>query len=176
MGFTNPQTLKMKEPQMSRTPLFDPVAFMNENAPANATKRDPRPIGEALGQVLDIKMEHGIIKNGERRGQPWYRMDAKIEVTDPEYLALRQNPTGEKEVFFYGMMYDADDTGRPKVGPNVNVKLGIFREACGANGKPWGACIGMPIRINVGQKPHPTEVDAEGNPIILDEVLGVTKA
>jgi hypothetical protein len=159
-----------------RAPLFDPIAFMNENAPANATRRDPRPIGEALGQVTDLKWQHGIIGKGDRRGQPWYRCDVKIEVSDPEYLALRQNAGGDKELFTYGIMYDADDTGRPKVGPNVNVKLGQFREACNANGKPYTACIGMPLKIMVGQKPHPTEVDADGNAIILDEVTGVTRA
>lgn len=156
---------------MSRESLFDPIAFMNENAPANATRRDPRPIGEALGQVMDLQWKRGIIGKGDRRGEPWYRMDAKIEVTDPEYLALRDNPTGDKETFTYGIMYDADDTGRPKIGPNVNVNLGRFRDACGANGKPYSACIGAPVRIMVGQKPHPNDPE-----ITLDEVTGVTRA
>jgi hypothetical protein len=156
---------------MSRAPLFDPVAFMNENAPANATRRDPRPQGEAVGQVTKMTVKNGTIGKGDRRGEPWYRMDFTIEVADPEYLALRENQTTEKEVFTYGIMYDADDTGRPKVGPNVNVKLGQFRDACNANGKPYAACIGAPLRIAVIQKPHPTE---EG--VVLDEVSGVTRA
>lgn len=155
---------------MSRN-LFDPIAFMNESAPANATRRDPRPVGEALGQVMDIAWKSGTIGKGDRRGEPWYRADVKIEVTDPEYLALRENQTGDKEIFTYGIMYDADDSGRPKVGPNVNVNLGRFRDACNANGKPYGACIGAPLRIRVTQKPHPTEPD-----IVLDEVTGVTRA
>jgi len=154
-----------------RAPLFDPIAFMNENAPANATRRDPRPIGEALGQVTDMKVKNGIIGKGDRRGEPWYRFDFTIEVSDPDYLALRSNPTGDSEKFTYGIMYDADETGRPKVGPNVNVALGRFRDACNANGKPYAACIGAPVRITVGQKPHPTEPD-----VVLDEITGVTRA
>lgn len=157
---------------MSRESLFDPIAFMNEQAPANATRRDPRPIGEALGQVMEIGFAKGTVKKqGPNYGKPWYRMDFKIEVTDPEYLALRENPTGDKETFTYGIMYEADDTGRPKVGPNTNVQLGRFRDACGANGKPYAACIGAPVRIMVGQKPHPNDPE-----ITLDEVTGVTKA
>lgn len=158
---------------MSRAPLFDPVAFLNENAPANATRRDPRPIGEALGQVTEMTVKTGTVKKigSENYGKPWYRMDFKIEVTDPEYLALRESGTGDKEIFTYGIMYDADDTGRPKIGPNVNVALGRFRDACNANGKPYAACIGAPVRIMVGQKPHPTE---EG--VVLDEITGVTRA
>jgi hypothetical protein len=158
---------------MSRAPLFDPVAFLNENAPANATRRDPRPIGEALGQVTKLDIRDGTVKkrDSERFGQPWYRMDFTIEVTDPEYLALRENPTGDKETFIYGIMYDADDAGRPKVGPNVNIALGRFRDACNANGKPYAACIGAPVRIMVTQKPHPTETD-----VVRDEVTGVTRA
>lgn len=154
-------------------PLFDPIAFMNENAPENATRRDPRPIGEAIGQVTDLKFKNGIVKkrDSENYGKPWYRMDFYIEVTDPDYLALRENPAGDKEVFVYGIMYEGDENGRPKTGPNVNVQLGRMREACNANGKPFGACIGAPVRIMVGQKPHPTEPD-----VVLDEVTGVTKA
>src|SRR5262245_38948553 len=116
-----------------RAPLFDPIAFLNEEAPANATRKDPRPIGEALGQVTKMTPKQGIIKQGERRGETWYRFDWTIEVTDPEYLKLRDNPVGDKETFVYGIMYDADPlTGKPKVGPNVNVNLGRFRDACQA--------------------------------------------
>ncbi len=156
---------------MSR--LFDPIAFMNESTPQNATRRDPRPQGEAIGQITDLKWEDGIVKKQDSRnfGQPWYRMTAVIEVTDPEYLATRPNGTGDKEIFNYGIMYDGDETGRPKVGPNININLGKFRDACGANGKPYSACIGQFVRIMVINKPHPTDPEA-----VLDEVKGVTKA
>lgn len=154
---------------MSR--LFDPVAFMNENAPENATRRDPRPAGEAVAQVIGLDWKSGEIKKGDRAGQPWYRCDVKLEVTDPDYLSQRPNGGAPKEVFTYGMMYDGDETGRPKVGPNVNVNLGRFRDACDSNGKPWGNCIGKFVRISVTHKPHPTE-----SGVVLDEVNAVTKA
>jgi hypothetical protein len=153
------------------TRLFDPIAFLNETAPENATRRDPRPAGEVVGQVTALDFKSGEIKKGDRIGQPWHRLDAKIEVTDPGYLAQRDNGGGDKEVFTYGMMYDADDTGRPKVGPNTNVNIGRFREACNSNGKPFASCIGQFVRISVTHKPHP---DQEG--VVLDEVKAVTKA
>ena len=70
---------------MSR--LFDPTAFMNESTPENATRRDPRPQGEAIGQVTGLEFKTGVISRGDRAGQDWYRLDAKIEVDDPAYLA-----------------------------------------------------------------------------------------
>lgn len=156
--------------------LFDPVAFMNENQAANATRREARPQGEALGQVVALDWKNGTVKKaGDNFGKPWYRLDVKIEVTDPAYLALRTGSTSDKETFTYGMMYDGDETGRPKVGPNVNIALGRFREACNANGQPYGMCVGAPVRIAVGHKPHPSEVNPDGSPIILDEVTALTR-
>jgi hypothetical protein len=153
--------------------LFDPIAFMNETLPENATRRDPRPAGETIGQVVALDWKSGEVKKlgSPNYGKPWYRLDAKIEVTDPEYLAQRENGTGDKELFTYGIMYDGDETGRPKVGPNVNISLGRFRDACSANGKPFSACVGAMLRIQVIQKPHPTEAD-----VVLDEVSNVTRA
>jgi hypothetical protein len=143
---------------------------MNEPAPENATRRDPRPIGEALGVVTKLDWKSGTVGKGDRMGQPWYRLDASIEVHDPAYLATRENPTGDKETFTYGIMYDGDDTGRPTVGPNVNINLGRFRDACNANGKPYSACIGAPVRIMVTHKPHPTQPD-----VVLDEISALTR-
>jgi len=152
--------------------LFDPVAFMNENAPENATRRDPRPIGETIGQVTALDWKTGVVKkDGPNKGNDWYRLDAKVEVTDPQYLALRENGTGDKEIFTYGIMYDGDETGRPKIGPNTNIAIGRFRDACNANGKPYASCIGAFVRIMVNQKPHPTQPD-----VVLDEVTAVTRA
>jgi hypothetical protein len=151
--------------------LFDPVAFLNETAPENATRREPRPAGECIGQIIALDFKSGEIKKGDRIGQPWQRIDAKIEVIDPNYLSQRTYQGPPKEIFTYGMMYDADETGRPAVGPNVNVNLGRFRDACDANGKPYAACIGKMIRLNVIHKPHPEHPE-----VVLDEVSGVTRA
>lgn len=152
--------------------LFDPTAFLNENVEAGATRRDPRPAGETIGQVMALDFKTGDVKKqgSPNFGKPWYRMDVKIEVTDPEYLAqCAGNPT--KETFTYGIMYDGDEVGRPKVGPNMNIQLHRFRDACGANGKPLNACVGAMLRLAIVQKPHPTEPD-----VVLDEIYSVTKA
>lgn len=152
--------------------LFDPVAFMNEPAAENATRYEPRPPGEGIGQVMELKWDSGVAgPNAKNPGAPWYRMTAVIKTEDPEYLALRPNGGGASETFFYGIMYDADDTGRPKVGPNTNVALGRFRDACNANGKPYSAIPGSYVRFAVTQKPH------HKNPgEVVDEVTSVTRA
>lgn len=157
---------------MSR--LFDPTPFLNENAPEGRTRKDPRPVGETIGQVTAIDWKSGEVKKADSPnfGKPWYRMDVKLEVTDPAYLAQR---TGDdlppKEVFTYGIMYDGDERGFPKVGPNTNLQVHRFRDACNANGKPYAACIGAHLRMAIIQKPHPTQQD-----VVLDEVYSVTKA
>ena len=58
-----------------------------------------------------------------------------------------------------------------KIGPNTNIALGRFRDACNANGKPYASCIGAYVRIMVNQKPHPTQAG-----VVLDEITAVTKA
>lgn len=153
-------------------PLFDPVSFMNEPVAENATKRDTRPPGEGIGQVIELKWDSGTSgPQSKRPGEPWYRMTAVIETEDPAYLALRPHGGGPKETFFYGIMYEADDTGRPKTGHNVNVQLGKFREACNANGKPFAACVGAFVRFAVENKPHYKNPED-----VVDEISAVTKA
>lgn len=152
--------------------LFDPVSFMNETVPANATKRIPRPVGEPVGIVTALDWKSGQVKKpGPSLGSDWFRLDVKLEVTDPEYIAQCVGNQSGKELFTYGIMYDAQDDGRPKIGENVNVALGKFRDACNANGKPYAMCIGQPLKLQVIQKPHPTNP----NDPPLDEVYSVSR-
>jgi hypothetical protein len=158
--------------------LFDPVAYMNESVPKMSTRRLPRPTGQPLAQVTEFDWKSGTVGPGKTRsGQPWYRLDVKLQVsnaTDPEYLS--QIPgSPEKETFTWGIMYDGDEAGRPVVRQGTNIRLGQLRAMCDANGKPWSACIGAMLRLNIGHKFHPTEVDEDGQPIILDEVTGATR-
>lgn len=149
---------------MSR--LFNPADLINQNLEANATRRDPLPIGETTAQILSFEIKNGISAKNQKA---WARLDAKLEITDPEYL---QNVPGtpEKTVTNLGVMLDLSDDGQIKTGPNVNVRLGRLREAAGVNGKPLSALPGQWIRIAIGHKQHPTEGD-----VVLDEVVSYTK-
>lgn len=145
--------------------LFDPVSLMNEVVEANATRRDPLPVGETTAQITKMEFAEGISKKTQK---PWNRLDLTLEITDPEYLA--QVPgTPEKVVTNLGVMLELQN-GSIATGPNKNIKLGRLREATGTNGKPLAMMEGAFIRITIGQKPHPTE---EG--VVLDEVVGYTK-
>jgi|SRR6478736_3285943 len=152
---------------MSR--LFDPVTLVNENLEANATRRDPLPVGEVVGQIMEISFSDGISKPGSKNpGQPWTRLDAKVEITDQEYLS--QIPGApEKATTTVGVMLDMQN-GSIAVGPNKNIRLGRLREAAGVNGKPLNMLVGQFLRLQISHKPHPTEPD-----VVLDEVSGYTK-
>jgi hypothetical protein len=159
---------------MSKDRLFDPSAFLNDAVPANATRRDPLPIGEGIAQVVDLSFESGTVQkqSSKNYGLPWYRMDAKIQIDDPSYLRDIVGNDGNTPVFStVRIMYDGLETGAPKSGPNVNVQLGRFREACGVNGKSLNALIGQRFRFVMSHKPHPSEPD-----VVLDEITGYTKA
>lgn len=153
---------------MSR--LFDPVSLMNDNVEANATRRDPLPIGETTAQITEMKFKDGEYLDKEtRQKKTWTRLDFTLEITDPEYLAQIGDGLQPKAITFYGVMLDMSG-GAIATGPNKNIKLGRMREATGTNGQPLNMMNGKHVRIMIGNKPHPTEPDT-----ILDEVVGVTK-
>lgn len=151
---------------MSR--LFDPVEAANlldQQVEAMETRRTPLPQGETTAQIMELKFNGGV---SQKTQQPWTRLDCKLEITDPEYLA--QYPGGaEKLTTNLGIMVDMNN-GQVATGPNKNIRLGRLRDAAGVNGKPLSALQGSFIRITIGHKPHPTE---EG--VVLDEVTGFTK-
>lgn len=158
------------------TRLFDPVALMSQNVAANATRRDPLPIGETLAQILEITFADGVSNKAGKPPTPWTRLDAKLEITDPEYCAqVPGNP--EKVVTSLGVMIDMDN-GNIAVGPNKNIRLGRLREATGSNGKPLSSMVGQYIRIAIGHKPHYKD---DGNPdgefygVVNDEIVSYTK-
>lgn len=126
--------------------LFDPVAFMNEQLEENATVTVPLPEGEVLAQVTKID-----IKTGEKNGNEWARLDALLEITDPTYLGDYPAKDG-KVTRNFGIMLDLEG-GAIATGPNRNVRLGKFREACGVNGKPLAALVGQMVMVAIKQKP-----------------------
>lgn len=157
---------------MSR--LFDPKqnqALLEQDLEENATRRDPLPPGEVLGQIVDVKLSTGEIKKGDRRGETWTRVDCKIEITDQEYLAQYGDGTQSKATTTLGVMVETNDRGNIATGPNKNVRLGKLRDACGVNGKPLSALNGQFLRLTIGHKPHPDDPE-----ITLDEITAYTKA
>lgn len=145
--------------------LFDPVALMSSPLAENATRRTPLPMGEAVAQIVGIDFADGISNKNQ---QPWTRLDAKLEITDPAYLA--QYPGGaEKLTTTLGIMLDMQN-GQIATGDNRNVRLGRLRAATNTNGQPLQAMVGKYLRITVGHKPHPSEPD-----VVLDEITGYTK-
>ena len=153
---------------MSR--LFDPIALMSQNVEANATKRDPLPIGETTAQVSKMDFADGeYIDKNTKEKKTWNRLDVTLEITDPEYLKQIGDGTQQKAIIFHGIMLDMNG-GQIAVGPNKNIKLGQFRAACNANGQPLGACMGNMVRIQIGQKPNPKQ---EGE--VISEIVGLTQ-
>jgi hypothetical protein len=149
--------------------LFNPDDLLNETIAANETKRTPLPVGETIAQIMEIKIDEGVSgPKSKNPGTPWYRLNAKLEITDPVYLAeIPGKP--DKAVTFLGVMLDMQD-GRPAVGPNKNIRLGKLRDATGTNGKPLGQMIGNYIRIAIGHKPHHEDPES-----VVDEVVSYTK-
>ena len=149
--------------------LFDADALMNENLEANATKRDPLPVGETVAQIMELKMDEGVSgPKSKNPGTPWARINCKLEITDPEYLS--QIPgSPDKATTFLGIMLDMSD-GRLATGPNKNIRLGKLRDAAGVNGKPLNMLIGQFIRIAIGHKPHHEDPEQ-----VVDEVVSYTK-
>ncbi len=153
---------------MSRERLFDP-SLLTAQLDANATRREPLPIGEAIAQVVDISFDGGT---SQKTGREWNRMDVKLSIDDPSYLRdIPGNDGNTPVVTTLGIMLDMTEAGGIATGPNKNIRLGRFRDACGVNGQPLSAVVGQRLRIAIGHKPHPTEPD-----VVLDEITGYTKA
>jgi len=153
---------------MSR--LFNPNDLLSQNLAEGSTRRDPLPASEVIAQIAELKFSDGTVKKqGPNFGNPWSRLDCKLEITDPEYLA--QIPGApDKAITSLGIMLDMDN-GQIQMGPNKNIRLNRLREAAGVNGQPLGALMGQFIRVSITHKPHPTESD-----VVLDEVSAFTKA
>lgn len=153
------------------TRLFDPSAMMNENIAANATKRDPLPVGETDAQVTKVEFKQGeYTDKNTREKKTWTRLDATMEITDPEYLAQVGDGTQTKAIVFHGIMLDIGPDGAVATGPNKNVALGKFRDAANVNGQPLNMLQGQWVRIGIGHKQNPKDESET-----LHEVTSVTR-
>lgn len=149
--------------------IFNPADLLNQNVEANATKRDPLPIGETTAQILEMAFDEGVSgPQTKNPGKPWYRLNCKLEITDPEYLNMIPG-TPEKVTTYLGIMLDIEN-GQIATGPNKNIRLGKLRDAAGVNGKPLNMLAGNYIRIAIGHKP-----DSRDPETIRDEIVSYTK-
>lgn len=148
---------------MSR--LFDPIAFLNDDLEENATSRLPNPEGEVIGQITKLNKVGGKSKDGNE----WHKLNASVEITDPEYLA-QVTGSPEKVVMTLGIMLEMNGN-QIATGPNKNVRLGKLREACGVNGKPLAALMGQMVKVTIKQKPHHEDPE-----ITTDEIVAFAPA
>ncbi len=143
--------------------IFDPNDFLNSALTESvATKRELLPVGTVPAQIMKIEA-----KSGEKDGKKWVRLDAQLEITDPQYL----QPTGqEKAVKTYGIMLDVDDNGMIQRGKGKNVMLGKFLEAakCNQPGKRPSDAVGNWILIQIVHEP-----DRQDSSITRDNIKSV---
>jgi hypothetical protein len=146
--------------------LFDPASLLNSDLGENSTRREPLPVGEPIAQITKVD-----IKSGESPKGKWTRLDVSLDISDADYMATYLDGTQDKAMTTFGIMLDIDqNTGNIAVGPNKNVRLGRFREACGVNGKPLSALVGQFVRVAIQHKPAYNDPSQ-----IADEITGFSK-
>jgi hypothetical protein len=145
--------------------LFDPASLLNSDLGENSTRREPLPVGEPIAQITKIDF-----KSGESSKGKWNRLDVSLEITDRDYMVGYIDGSQEKANTSFGIMLDMNDQGGIAIGPNKNVRLGRFREACGVNGKPLSALVGQYIRVSIQHKPAYNDPSQ-----IADEITGFSK-
>lgn len=145
--------------------LFDPASLLNSDLGENSTRREPLPVGEPIAQITAINL-----KSGESAKGKWNRLDISLEIADRDYMAGYVDGTQEKALTNFGIMLDMTDQGAIAVGPNKNVRLGRFREACNVNGKPLSALVGQYVRVSIQHKPAYNDPSQ-----IADEITGFSK-
>jgi hypothetical protein len=145
--------------------LFSPEALLNAKFDsANATRRDPLPVGETTAQIIKLDFANGVSDRG-----PWYKLNVVLDIADAEYLAKAER---EKASITYGIMLDMTEGGTFAMGPNKNVQLGRLREATGTNqpGKGLNDMMGQYVRLTIAHRPDPKDPS-----IVYDDVRGVAK-
>jgi hypothetical protein len=150
--------------------LFDPISLMNSEVPKMETRREPLPIGETVATIAEMKFSDGISRKPGKPDTPWHRLDVKLEIEDPDYVAQVPGAQNGKVITFLGIMLDVVN-GELAFGPNKNIRLGRLREATDTNGQPLAMMQGRSLKIAISQKPHPTDPSL-GN---IDEVTSFTK-
>ena len=145
--------------------LFDPASLLNADLGEGSTRREPLPVGEPIAQITKVD-----IKSGESQKGKWMRLDVSLEISDQDYMATYLDGTQDKAMTNFGIMLDSDAHGGIAVGPNKNIRLNRFREACCVNGKPLSALIGQYVRVSIQHKPAYNDPSQ-----IADDITGFSK-
>jgi hypothetical protein len=120
---------------------FNPEMFLNiTTIDANSTELLQVPEGEYTAVTQGIgpdSFKRFPIKQGERAGQDFYRLDVVWLIND-EGKAIEQS-IGRAPKVTQGIGLDISKDGTLEMGKGKNVGLGQLREALGQNaaGRPW---------------------------------------
>jgi hypothetical protein len=131
--------------------IFNPDTFLDEDAGGPlSTERVLIPIDTYKNCYIEtVKPVEGIIKDGERAGEPWAKMNFVWVIDDQE---VKDKLDRQRVVVTQGIMLELDATGSLDEGKGKNVRLGKLRAALGINsGKVrWRDFIGVPATISIG--------------------------
>jgi len=149
-------------------PLFDPSSFLDSEAGGPlSTERVLVPIGTYPNCYIEnVKPQEGIIKEGDRAGQPWVRVNFTWVIDDQE---VRDQLDRAEIKLVQGVMLDLTEDGRLDEGKGKNYRLGKLRQALGINDGPvqWRSFIGIPATLQVGHGVN----GKDGSP--TEEILAV---
>lgn len=158
-------------------PVFNPEMFLNiQTNEANSTELLQVPEGEYLAVSKGIgpdSFKSFPIRQGERAGQNFYRLDVVWEIND-EGGALKEK-IGRDPKVTQGIPLEIKSDGSGfEMGKGKNVQLGQLREALGQNknGQPWSMASlgGQMAKIKVKHR-----LDTASGRTYVD-VAAVTKA
>lgn len=133
--------------------LFNPDTFLDqETGGPMSTERVLIPINTYHPcYISEIKPAEGIIKEGERAGQPWARMDFVWMIDDQN---LRDELNRAQVKVTQGIMLDLDENGQIDTSKGKNVQLGKLRKALGINegSTKWREFMGKPATLQIGHE------------------------
>ncbi|ATB52668.1 hypothetical protein PVS_32 [Vibrio phage vB_VspS_VS-ABTNL-3] len=114
---------------------FNAESFLNQTVEAKLdVRRIPMPEGDHDEmQITDLSINTGTMKSGERAGETWVQLKAKLVCTDPN-VAAEMKLTGDQQPTVYWQEFiDLDENGNLDIADGRNIKLGKLRQACNQN-------------------------------------------
>lgn len=148
--------------------IFSQENFLDDEAGGPmSTERVLIPADTYKGcYIKDVKPQEGLIKKGDRTGQPWARVNFVWVIDSPE---LRDKLIRAEVTINQGIMLDLDDNGEIDTRKGRNVRLGRLRKALGINDGPirWRDFVNKPATLQIEHKPS----DLNGEP--TEEIVAV---
>jgi hypothetical protein len=138
---------------------FDPNLLLDSAVTTAFVKRPPIPAGvELVGTIGKVD-----IKQGEKDGKPWTRLQIPVE------FDLSQNPTVAaqlvgfpKVILLDGVMLDVTDQGMIDQAPGKNGRLRRWRDALGMNqdGVAFSprSMEGRAVKCRIKQEPYEGDI------------------